>query len=70
MIARPWADVTVDERLAGQTPLRRIALRPGAHEVVLVHPDYRPFQRKVTIRPGQTFRLDFDFATEGVRRAR
>jgi serine/threonine-protein kinase len=70
VIARPWADVTVDERLAGQTPLRRIALRPGAHEVVLAHPDYRPFQRKVTIRPGQTFRLDFDFATEGVRRAR
>jgi len=70
VLAKPWADVTIDDKPPRQTPLARVPLRPGPHSVVLAHPDYRPYLRKVTIRPGETFRINFDFTTEGVRRAR
>jgi len=70
VLATPYADVTVDEKPVGYTPLRRLALRPGPHSVVLSNPDYQDFRRKVTIRSGEVFKLNFDFTTEGVRRAR
>ena len=64
----PWADVTVDGRVVGQTPLAPIALAPGSHSVVLTHPQYRLFTRKVEIRPGETTTIRLDFTTDGVRR--
>ena len=70
VLARPYADVSVDETRAGQTPLPRIALRPGPHSVVLSHPDYQDYRRKVTIRAGEVFRVNINWATEGVRRPR
>jgi eukaryotic-like serine/threonine-protein kinase len=68
VVARPWADVSVDGIPRGQTPLGRIPLSPGPHAVLLTHPDYQPYPRRVTIRPAETFRLTVDLATEGVRR--
>jgi hypothetical protein len=70
VLARPYADVTVDDKPVGQTPLPRLALRPGAHSVVLAHPAYQDFRRKVTIRAGEVLRLDIDLPSQGVRRAR
>jgi serine/threonine-protein kinase len=70
VLVKPWADVTVDGQPVGQTPLRRLPLRPGPHSVVLSHPDFRPYQRRVTIGPGETVRLDVDLKSLGVRRAR
>jgi hypothetical protein len=35
---------------------------------VLSHPDYQPYPRKVTIKPGETFRLVVDLPSDGVRR--
>jgi serine/threonine-protein kinase len=68
VVVRPWADVSVDGVPRGQTPLGRMALPPGPHAVLLTHPDYQPYPRRVTIRPGDTFRLTVDLATDGVRR--
>ena len=68
VVARPWADVSVDGVPRGQTPLARIPLPPGPHAVLLTHPDFQPYPRRVTIRPGETFRLTVDLATDGVRR--
>ena len=68
VVARPWADVSVDGVPRGQTPLARIALPAGSHAVLLTHPDYQPYPRRVTIRPGETLRLTVDLATDGVRR--
>jgi serine/threonine-protein kinase len=65
----PWADVTVDGRVVGQTPLARVPLTPGPHSVVLAHPDYHPYPRKVTIRAGETFHLAVDLSVDGVRKA-
>ncbi len=68
VVARPWADVSVDGVPRGQTPLGRISLPPGPHAVLLTHPDYQPYPRRVTIRPAETLRLTVDLATDGVRR--
>jgi serine/threonine protein kinase len=68
VLARPWAEVRVDGHLVGEMPLPRIPLPPGSHAVVLTHPDYKPFTRRVNIVAGETFRIDFDFRRDGVRR--
>jgi serine/threonine protein kinase len=70
VLVTPWADVTVDGESRGQTPLARIPLAPGPHDVRLSHPDYAPFPRRVIIRPGETLRLVVDLPTEAVRRPR
>jgi serine/threonine-protein kinase len=63
---KPWAAVTIDEAYVGTTPLQPLPLSPGGHTVRLTHPDYKPLQRKVTIRPGDTARLEIDLAWEAV----
>jgi len=68
VVVRPWADVSVDGVPRGQTPLARLSLPAGPHAVLLTHPDYQPWPRRVTIEPGRTLRLGVDLATEGVRR--
>jgi serine/threonine-protein kinase len=68
VVVRPWADVTVDGVVMGQTPLKQFPLTPGPHDVVLSNSDFQPFRRRVIIRSGQTFRLTVDLANEGVRR--
>lgn len=70
VLVTPWADVSVDGRPRGQTPLARIPLPPGPHAVLLTHPDFAPFPRRVTIRAGETIRLVVDLPSQGVRRAR
>jgi serine/threonine-protein kinase len=67
LVVKPWADVTVDGRAIGQTPLADIPLSAGAHAVVLSHPAYRPFPRKVVVRGGEVVRLSVDLQTEGIR---
>ena len=69
VVVRPWADVSVDSVLVGQTPLKAFPLPPGPHAVLLTHPDYQPYPRRVTIRAGETFRLEVDLRSDGVRRA-
>jgi serine/threonine-protein kinase len=68
VLARPWADVSVDGVPRGQTPLARIPLAPGPHAVLLTHPDYQPWPRRVTIRSGETVRLSVELPVEGVPR--
>jgi serine/threonine-protein kinase len=68
VVVQPWADVSVDGVPRGQTPLGRIPLEPGPHAVLLTHPDYQPFPRRVTIRRGETLRFALDLRTDGVRR--
>jgi serine/threonine-protein kinase len=68
VVVRPWADVAIDGVVVGQTPMRRIPLSPGPHSVLLSHPEFHPYPRRVTIKEGETFRLSVDLPTEGVRR--
>ncbi|HVR69267.1 MAG TPA: PEGA domain-containing protein [Vicinamibacteria bacterium] len=64
IVARPWAHVAVDGRAIGTTPFRPLELPPGEHTVVFTHPEYKPFQRKVTITAGQATRLEIDLSWE------
>jgi serine/threonine-protein kinase len=66
----PWADVTVDGRRVGQTPLGPFTLAPGRHDVLLTHPRYEPYRRRVTISAGETVRLNLDFESDGIPRKR
>src|SRR5262245_18260700 len=66
----PWADVAIDNRFVDQTPMPPIPLEPGAHDVLLTHPDFRPYPRRVTIRAGEKFRLVVDLTVDGIRRPR
>ena len=68
VIVHPWAEVTIDGTLVGTTPLDRISLSAGTHNVRLRHPGYEPVEREVVIQPGQTERLRLNLSTEGVRK--
>jgi serine/threonine-protein kinase len=68
VVARPWANVIVDGKPSGTTPLDRIELPAGVRNVRLEHPSYEPFETRVRIRPGETVRLDVDFPRQGVRK--
>jgi len=70
VLVTPWADVSIDGRPVGQTPLTRIPLAAGSHDVVLTHPDYVPLSRRVTVRAGETLRLVVDLPSQGKRLSR
>jgi serine/threonine-protein kinase len=69
LAVQPWANVTVDGRPAGQTPLR-IPLAPGPHRVQMEHEDYEIYPQVVMISAGETTRLRVDLTQKGVRRQR
>jgi hypothetical protein len=63
----PPAEVTVDGRLVGTVSAHELSLPPGTHVVRILHPDYKPLQRIVTISPGATLELPLDLAEKGIR---
>jgi hypothetical protein len=63
----PPAEVTVDGRLVGTVSTQAVELPPGSHVVRVLHPDYKPLQRIVTIPPGGAFDLSLDLAEKGIR---
>lgn len=67
---RPWAEVEVDGTGVGKTPLEGLTLEPGVHELRLVHPDYRPLRRVVSVEAGGANRLDIDLQWEGLRQVK
>jgi len=67
IVVAPWAEVSVDGQEMGTTPVRT-PLDPGKHDVVLTHPEYQPVRRRVTVTPGQVFRLEVDLSQDALRR--
>jgi serine/threonine-protein kinase len=68
LVVLPWAEVTVDGRSVGTTPLKPIILRPGVHTVVLNNPGFQPLNKKVTIRGGAATTLEVDLTFEAFPR--
>ncbi len=62
LLILPWAEVSVDGKTIGTTPMRPVALDAGEHKVVLSHPNYRPLQKTVLIRADETFTLEVDLS--------
>jgi hypothetical protein len=63
---RPWAEVRIDDKVVGTTPFAPLTLKPGAHTLEFVHPDFQPVRRKVTLAPGQTLKIELDLALDAV----
>jgi len=50
--ATPWAEVSIDGQLLGETP-REVLLTAGTHEIIAVHPTLGARQAKVTVVAGE-----------------
>jgi hypothetical protein len=62
LLVIPWAEVSVDDRRVGTTPMRALELPAGTHSVRLSHPDYGLLLREVSIQHGETTRLEVDLS--------
>lgn len=73
VLAYPWAEVTVDGKPVGATPLTKpFELREGPHTVTFAHPWFQPIERTIDVPIGKAERaieLRVDFETEGTLRA-
>jgi serine/threonine protein kinase len=65
----PPSEVTVGaDRLGVLNAARELRLAPGDYTVRIVHPEYQPLQRKMTVRAGTTTELVMDLSDKGVKR--
>ena len=55
--ATPWADVTIDGAVVGQTPIANYALPIGTHVVVFRHPQLGVRSQTVVVKAGATLRV-------------
>jgi hypothetical protein len=60
--ALPWADVFVDGRPAGTTPLANLSVPIGSHEVVWRHPQLGERRRTILVTASAPTRVGVDFA--------
>ncbi|MBD3374303.1 protein kinase [candidate division KSB1 bacterium] len=61
-LVHPWANVYIDDRLIGQTPLQNaIPLVPGKHNVRLENPDYNPITDTIEIVQKDTLIYRFNY---------
>jgi serine/threonine protein kinase len=68
VLVTPWADVSVDGVVVGQTPLPRIPVTAGTHSVLLTHPAFQPYPWKPTVAAGQTAKLVVNLESDAVRK--
>ena len=59
--ALPWADVLVDGKEVGTTPLANIAVPIGSHELVLRNPQLGERRRTITLAARTPTRIGVDF---------
>jgi CRISPR/Cas system-associated exonuclease Cas4 (RecB family) len=58
--AIPWADVFVDGKGVGETPIGSLALPIGTHEVIFRHPELGERRASVTVLAGQPAKVGVD----------
>jgi eukaryotic-like serine/threonine-protein kinase len=64
----PPSEVTVGVEALGVISARELRLVPGEYAIRIVHKDYQPLQRRMTVRTGATTDLVIDLSEKGVRR--
>jgi hypothetical protein len=60
--AVPWAEVSIDGRPAGTTPLANLSVTVGSHEVLWRHPQLGERRQTVTIKANSPTRLGMDLS--------
>jgi hypothetical protein len=58
--ASPWAEVFVDGRRAGETPIGNLSLPIGPHEIVFRHPQLGEKKQAVSVTLNAPVRLSVD----------
>jgi hypothetical protein len=58
--ARPWADVFIDGKSVGQTPIGNLSLAIGTYELAFRHPDFGERRQTVTLTTKGTNRVAVD----------
>ena len=65
----PPSEVTVGaDQLGVLSAARELRLAPGEYSVRIVHPEYQPLHRKMTVRAGTMTELVIDLSDKGVKR--
>jgi hypothetical protein len=59
--ALPWADVLVDGRAVGQTPIGNLAVSLGPHEITWRHPEHGERRQTVLVNGAEPVRLGIDW---------
>jgi predicted Ser/Thr protein kinase len=60
LLVLPYAEVRIEGKVLGTTPMKPVELEAGAYTVWFTHPDYQPLQRRVVIRPGEATEIELD----------
>lgn len=55
--ATPWAQLSVDGRVIGNTPQLRVRVTPGRHQLVLAREGFQAETTWVTVEPGATVKI-------------
>src|SRR5262249_55590046 len=59
--AQPWAEVSIDDKPVGETPLAHLDVAVGEHEVVFRHPQFGERRQNVIVRADGPTRVSVAF---------
>jgi hypothetical protein len=59
--AQPWAEVSIDSRPVGETPLANLSVAVGEHDVVFRHPELGERRQRITVRADTPARVSQSF---------
>jgi eukaryotic-like serine/threonine-protein kinase len=59
--AQPWAEVSIDNRPVGETPLANLSVPVGEHDVVFRHPELGERRQRITVRADTPARVSQSF---------
>ena len=62
--AIPWAEVLVDNKRVGETPIGNITVPIGAHEILFRHPELGERRMSVTVSVGEPLKVGFDLRSK------
>ena len=66
LISEIDADVMVNKRRVGRSPMRELVRLPqGPHEIIVMKPGYSTWRKRVTVTSGKTNELQVDLILEG-----
>lgn len=63
--ALPWADVLIDGKPAGQTPLANLSVTIGEHEIVFRHPQFGEQRQTAVVKADAPARVSLTFPRAG-----
>jgi hypothetical protein len=59
--AAPWAEVAIDGKPAGQTPLANVEIPIGTHEILFRHPEFGEQRHTVVVKADEVTRVSANF---------